>query len=310
MNYRLLVLLEKVLGKGKITSGTNVAFFSPFCNHHKQKLEINLQTVDGKNPWHCWISNEKGKTIYSLFKKIKVEKKFYDELKECVAVIYTGNEKNEKNSLELPDEFKPLSKLIRSDIKIPEIKNALMYLHNRKITANDIKRYNIGLCINGEYRNRIIIPSYDENANLNYFVSRSFLSNDSFKYKNPKVSKDIIPFDLYINWDLPIYLVEGVFDAISVKFNSIPLLGKTLQNSIKKKIIEKKPPAVYVALDTDAKVDALKIIKTVHSLGIPTFYVDLEKKDPSELGHYKFFEAIKKSVQCSNEKIIKLEVAL
>ena len=80
INYKLVILLEKVLGSGKPTSGTNFAFFSPFCSHYKQKLEINLETLDGKNPWHCWISNEKGKTIYSLFKKLNVDKHLFDEL--------------------------------------------------------------------------------------------------------------------------------------------------------------------------------------------------------------------------------------
>jgi DNA primase len=307
MNYRLLVLLEKVLGKGKITSGTNVAFFSPFCNHNKRKLEVNLQTVNGKNPWHCWITDEKGKTIYSLFKKLKLDKKFYLELENCVETIYTSHQNKNDNTLQLPDEFKPLSKLIKSDLKIPEIKHALVYLNKRNITSNDIKRYNIGICLSGEYKNRIIIPSYNQVGELNYFVSRTFFDNNNFKYKNPKVSKDIIPFEMYVNWNLPVYLVEGVFDAIAVKFNAIPLLGKTLQSSIKKKIIEEKPPAVYVALDLDAKRDAIKIIKTIHGIGVPVFYVNLKDKDPSELGHEKFFSNIKDSIKCSTEKIMRME---
>lgn len=310
MNYRLLVLLEKILGKGKTTSGTNVAFFSPFCSHHKPKLEINLETIDGKNPWHCWVSNEKGKTIYSLLKKLKVDKALYDELKNCVDTTYTSLTKKDETSLKLPDEFKSLSTLKKSDLNIPQIKHALIYLSSRNINATDIKRYNIGVCIDGEYKNRIIVPSYDASGNLNYFVSRSFLKNEYIKYKNPKNSKSIVPFDLYINWKLPIYLVEGVFDAIAVKFNSIPLLGKTLPEEVKKKILEEKPPAVYIALDTDAKRDALRILKSIRSIGIPVYYVDLNQKDPSEMGHDNFFNQIKNSSYCSTEDVLKLELSL
>ncbi len=68
------------------------------------------------------------------------------------------------------------------------------------------------------------------------------------KYKNPKVSKDIIGFDLFINWDLPIVLCEGVFDAIAIKRNAIPLFGKTIPKSLHKKIIEKKVRDIYICL--------------------------------------------------------------
>lgn len=310
MNYRLLVLLEKILGKGKATSGTNVAFFSPFCSHHKPKLEINLETVDGKNPWHCWVSNEKGKTIYSLFKKLKVDKSLYDELKECVENVYAPAIKKDENSIKLPDEFKPLCRLKKSDLNIPQVKHALIYLNSRGINAIDIKRYNIGVCIDGEYKNRIIIPSYDASGNLNYFVSRSFLKDEYIKYKNPKNSKSIIPFELYINWKLPVYLVEGMFDAMAVKFNALPLLGKTLSEEIKKKILQEKPPAIYIALDADAKRDALRIVKSIRNIGIPVYFVNINQKDPSEMGNYKFFNEIKHTELCSPEDLLKMELSL
>ena len=59
-NIKLLQLLESVLGKGKSTSGDNIAFFSPFVSHYKPKLEININTSsNGENVWHCWISIKK-----------------------------------------------------------------------------------------------------------------------------------------------------------------------------------------------------------------------------------------------------------
>ena len=70
-NLVLLNLLESVLGKSKPTSKGNHSFHCPFCNHHKPKLEINLQTNEKKeNPWHCWVCNTKGKTIKTLFNKL------------------------------------------------------------------------------------------------------------------------------------------------------------------------------------------------------------------------------------------------
>ena len=72
-NLKLLQLLESVLGKGKSTSGNNIAFFSPFISHYKPKLEIDINTNhNGENPWHCWISEKKGRSIVSLFKQLNL----------------------------------------------------------------------------------------------------------------------------------------------------------------------------------------------------------------------------------------------
>ena len=50
----------------------------------------------------------------------------------------------------------------------------------------------MGYCRAGEYRNRIIIPSFNDSGEVNYFVSRSWVKDHPLKYKNPKVSKNII----------------------------------------------------------------------------------------------------------------------
>ena len=51
MEDRLIALLESVLGKGKKTSGDNYAFYSPFVEHYKPKLEINISlNSNGNNP--------------------------------------------------------------------------------------------------------------------------------------------------------------------------------------------------------------------------------------------------------------------
>jgi hypothetical protein len=81
----------------------------------------------------------------------------------------------------------------------------------------------------------IIIPSYDANGKLNYFTARSFEKDPYTKYRNPETSRDIIPFELFINWDLPIILCEGPFDAMAIKRNAIPLFGKNIQSILNEK---------------------------------------------------------------------------
>ena len=115
MEDRLLELLESVLGKSKKTSGDNYAFYSPFVDHYKPKLEVNIRiNSKGNNPWHCWISDEKGRTIKTLFKKLRVSKSTWDEYNAIFSKVNRYRSEYETadivEQVELPKEFIPLYK--------------------------------------------------------------------------------------------------------------------------------------------------------------------------------------------------------
>lgn len=311
MEDRLLALLELVLGKSKKTSGDNYAFYSPFVDHYKPKLEINIRiTSRGENPWHCWISDEKGKTIKSLFKKLNVSKQTWDEYNAIFSKVNrydpTSNFVNNPTSVELvelPKEFKPLYQ--KSDsIKW---KHALNYVMSRGITPEQIVKYNIGYCESGEYDEKIIIPSYDESGKLNFFVGRSFYPT-KFKHKNPKVSKDIIGFDIFVNWDIPLVLCEGAFDAIAIRRNAVPLFGKTIPSNLEKKIIDKKVSKVYICLDSDALKNAIRFAEKFMNYGIETYLVDLGEDDPNEMGYEKINKEIYNTTPMNLQKLMEYKL--
>ena len=292
MEDRLLELLESVLGSSKKTSGDNYAFYSPFVDHYKPKLEINIRiNSKGNNPWHCWISDEKGRSIKTLFKKLRVSKSTWDEYNGIFSRVnrysseYDDTEVIEQ--VQLPKEFKPLYKPTNSF----KYKHALNYLLGRGLRAEDIVKYNIGYCEEGEYRDKIIIPSYDERGKLNFFVGRSFYQTQ-YKHKNPKVSKDIVGFELLVNWDTPLVLCEGAFDAIAIRRNAIPLFGKSIQSELEKKIIGNSVKKLYIVLDSDAIKNALRLAKKFMSYGIQTHLVDMGDEDPSEMGYDKINKKI------------------
>ena len=52
-------------------------------------------------------------------------------------------------------------------------------------------------------------------------------------------------------------LCEGPFDAIAIKRNAIPLLGKNIQSNLMKKIVTSLVDKIYIALDKDAIKQAL-----------------------------------------------------
>ena len=288
---KLVNLLNRVLNNNgvKLKKQDEYMYWSPFITHHKRKLQINTQT--GK--WHCWVSNVGGRNFFQLFKKVSATKEQFDELVELVGEnkFYKVKEEDKKNIVKLPDDFKPLWNGNDGIVK----RHALTYLYKRGITDEDIIKYNIGYCDSGLYSNRIIVPSYDSYGRLNFFVGRDFYSG-KMKYKNSPTSKDIIGFDIFINWDEPIILCEGVFDAMAFKRNAIPLFGKTVPKSLQKKIIEFGVKTLYLALDNDAMSDTIKITEMFLSEGIDVKIMVLKDKDPSELG----FEKLLKSIQTTS----------
>ena len=209
-------------------------------------------------------------------------------------------------NLTLPKDFKQVSNN-SSDITG---KQAWNYLKNRGITMDDVKKYNIGYCEYGNYSNMVIIPSYDSNGKLNYFTGRSFEKDPFRKYRNPEASRNIIPFELFINWDLPLVLCEGPFDAIAIKRNAIPLLGSNIQGSLMKKIVTSTVKKIYIALDSDAIKKALKYAEEFINEGKEVYMVELQGKDPSEMGFFDFTKLIQTTTPLTQYDLMEKKLQL
>ena len=132
----LISILETVLGRSKKTSGNNVSFRCPSCNHHKHKLEIDLST----QYWHCWVCNAKGRKLYSLFRKANASQVQIDDLNKEVGSYIPKRESVDNHTVMLPPEFQLI---LNGNKNNPEFRNALHYLKTRGITREDIVRYNI-----------------------------------------------------------------------------------------------------------------------------------------------------------------------
>jgi len=302
INELLVSLVSRVLGEGKMTARGNRAFHCPLCNHHKPKLEINFtDNKKGHHPWHCWVCNEKGKYINTLFKKVKALPEHFSELKSLVKTGYQVKDIEViKYDLNLPEEFIPITNNSKNIIG----RQAWVYLKNRGITIEDVEKYNIGYCEYGRYSKMVIIPSYDKNGQLNYYTGRSFEKDPYIKYKNPESSRNIIPNEHLINWNLPLVICEGMFDAIAIKRNAIPLLGKNIQSELMKKIVTSTIEKIYIALDTDAMKQAIRFAEEFINEGKEVYLIDLKEKDPSEMGFYDFTKLIQKTYPLTSYQLL------
>lgn len=317
LNLALLELLESILGKGNCKSKGNYAFKCPFCNHYKNKLEINIDSESNNyQKYACWICSAKGKKLINVFNQLKVPSSKISELKLLIPLsgsFKSENSTNSNESISLPIEFIPLSKhfdLALDKLDKLSIRRALYYLKKRNIFDEDIIKYNIGICLKGNYSNRIIIPSYDKNGIINYFIARSFIDSDQ-AYKNPPIqNRDLVGFELYINWNAPIMIVEGIFDALCIKRNVIPLFGKELNEGLMKKLVESKVKNIYIALDKDAIKTSIKHCETLIKYNKLVYLVEIDGKDISEIGYERFLNILEQTQPLTFESLLfkKLEL--
>jgi len=301
---KVLSTLNSVLGPSSKGKDDNHKFHCPFCNHRKKKLEIDLTSQD----WHCWVCDAKGRKLSSLFSRLKVKNPRTNEVRE----IYKGETKkssyNQKEddipNLSLPIEFRPLYLPSTSKFDL-DYNSAKRYLINRGINHSLIVKYGIGFCSYGDYGGYIIIPSYDFDDRLNYFIARTYIEDNPYKYKNPPVSRDVIVFENQINWTQPITLVEGAFDAISVRRNAIPTLGKVIPDKLMNRIFMSDVKHINMIFDRDAYKKSLEYTNyfTNNGISVNNIIPDSET-DAGELGFEKVTHLIKNSKTTNWDDII------
>jgi len=265
----LILLLEELLGEPRkhYHSKGQISFDCPNCSamkgveyDGKGNLEINY----GLGLYNCWSCAETDDTkgrLYFLFKKYATRELLNKFINgrfafESDSPLTTLDEVVKKNTLKLPEEYIELS----GRQKFPDLKPAFNYLYTRGISDDIINKFKIGFCLFGKYQNRVVIPSYCKDKQLNYFITRSISKyTKKFKYLNPDEDKTKIIFNEYlIDWNKPIFLVEGAFDHIVVP-NSIPLLGKKLYDLLFNLLYFNANNYIIIALDPDAYEDAVKI---------------------------------------------------
>jgi len=308
-NEFLVTLVNPILGRGKRTARGNIAYNCPKCHHQKPKLEINFDEHSKHyQSYACWSCGFKGRTIYNLFKQLKADSSKFTELNSLVKSSTTYNVQHNVDILKLPQEYVSLiDSSTQTDIMA---RHALAFLKKRNITESDIIKYNIGYCSSGKYRNRIVIPTYNKDGSLNYFTARTFDKDNNYKYMNPESSRDVIANEHLINWNIPIILCEGLFDAIAIKRNAIPLLGKNIQSSLMKKIVTSVVDKIYIALDRDAIKQALRFCEKLMAEGKEVYFVDLQDKDPSEMGFENFTKLIQTTIPLTYYDLMEQKLAL
>lgn len=287
-----LSFLENILGEYKKYPNGEVIFYCPKCKHRKKKLSVNLI----KNVFHCWVCNFKG-TLYNLVYELRRDKvdaflKIFNNYKLSLDDGFIDKPKN--GTISLPDGCFSLEN--SSTPYTIEVKN---YLRSRGISEKVIKKYNIIYWKRTSEDRRILIPYYDNNK-LVYYISRKIYDHvESPKYLCLNVPRsNMLMFINKTNVSLPIILVEGVFDAIKVDFNCVPLLSNKISDSVINQLLVY--PSIYLALDNDKPgiLGCIEIAKKLLLKGKTVYFVDISPyKDPGEMSRNEFFSRINNAEQ-------------
>ena len=289
MSLEKLAILKEIFGRYHREGEGQYLFYCPVCKHHKPKLSINLGR-GGK----CWICETKSPNLRYFVKRFgtKEHLKKWDEINGYVDLsskrrnpLVKEQEEEKYEKVTLPEEFKTLTSEKQGILSSP----ARKYLSDRGIAKEDIFKWKIGYADKGQYKDRVIFPSFNLKGDLDFFIARTYV--DAFrKYLTPKVCHDTIIFnELFFDWSKDIVLVEGVFDAV-VAENAIPLLGSTLkENSLLFKRLVSQSSPVFLALDVDAEKKENKIGRLLGQYGVDVYKIEVDPfNDVGEMSKKEF----------------------
>jgi DNA primase len=265
----LLTLVNEVLGRPNKSNKHRgqYEYDCPICGGHS-KFAVNTKL----GVYKCWVCNESDGT-YGSVKKLLSKlggPNIWDKAKKLgisfkvdkSKVVHLNTEK-----VELPKGFTRFEDSNKHSMVHKEGWNYLT--KQRKLTEDTIYKHQMGYTtyksesFDDNFTNRVIIPSYDKDGELNYFTARSWLPYSKMRYKNPDVPRETIIFNEHlINWDGTVYIVEGPLDHVVVP-NSIPLQGKDIHDKLIQTVMARCTGHVVILLDGEEKV--WKTAKKIYS---------------------------------------------
>ena len=183
----ILDILSEILGDPQKVYDTKLqyGYNCPECGMDETKgnLEVSLE----KHLFHCWSCGDINNTKGPLGKLIdKYGNKNHKKLYNLIKPEEFKHGENKKTQIKLPQGYTQFKDSNKRFIPHGE---ALRYLHSRGVTDEMIEKYKIGFTVDGEFAYRIILPSFNKEGTLNYFVARAWIKG-RMKYKNPTAEKD------------------------------------------------------------------------------------------------------------------------
>lgn len=249
MTLNISALKKKLTYRGYAAGGAEAKFICPFCTGRglgpdkRGHLYINLRS----GSFFCHRCNIKGRKEF-LEQYLGISLGFdIPEPRSDLSINIGSTDSFTKELLqELIDKVIPLSDI------------GLRYLVDRGLSEEQIKGYEFVEI--STISNRICIPLIFNNE-LVAFQCRSYIHEEPkylFQPKYIKIKEMLFQYDIARFYNT-IYLVEGVFDAVSVGFNSMAMYGHYLSKTQLELLIKSNVSNIVILLDRDTEEDSQKI---------------------------------------------------
>lgn len=253
-----------------VVRGDEIKVNSIFCEDFKHHLWCN--PYGGKKGrengvFRCWKTDQRGSlvTLVMMVDKCSYEEALevisgeaatLAELEKQVEEMFSKKTKPPELPVAAPEpglSLPPYTYLI-SDLPSSSFyrSKAETYLNNRKIPID-----NLYVCSDGDYRNRIIIPYFNQDRKLIYFNGR-YIGESKTKYLFPNKNEcglekgNLIYFPKWPAKGERLYLTEGEFDAITLNLCGL-ISGACGGKSLTPEQIEiLRNYQITLALDNDA----------------------------------------------------------
>jgi hypothetical protein len=269
---------------------------NPKCGSYGSASKKKLVIRADNDHHHCWVCDIKGRDLRSILKK------YFPQYLNEYTQTYLGNHAlqsvpisdDEIFEVSVPKGFVLLAANLNS--RDPDVKDTIRYVRSRGLSNRDLWYFKFGTCTTGRYRRRVIMPSFDEAGDINYFVARIIDPVEKMKYINAKIPKKNVIFnEINVDWSKELTLVEGPFDLTKCDENATCLLGSSLSHdyALFHKIVKHQTP-VLLAMDPDVSKKAHNIAKKLVEYGIDVRMLGLGSfKDVGEMSKLDFITAKK-----------------
>lgn len=201
----------------------------------KSKYKRRGYILTSQEPWMYYCHNCYYKKPVTLWMKEYFPGHFKEYISE---VMRLNNRKKEEPKIKNPT-IKKKKKISDKEhtkhfIKINDGKSAVFakaikLCKERNIPKNVWQKWFVA--INGKFKNRLIIPFFDNNGKIYYYQGRSLYDNVTPKYLSRSGKHNSIYNYYNVDKEKPIVVVEGPIDAIFVE-NAIALTGLKLDNTL------------------------------------------------------------------------------
>jgi len=286
--------IESVFGAGRLSRNSrNFDVRCPICDpKDPTKKKLAILVPEGKV--HCWSCGYKAFTLAPLIRKYGSRDQLNDYRDRFMpAGTYGSNHRDqddvvvEPEKLKLPSDFRLLA---TAPMRDPDVLAMKHYLITRHISDRDLWYFKLGYSHEMKWKRRIIMPSFDSEGELNFYVGRAIDKFRKPKYDNPDIERLHLIFnEINIDWTQRLVLCEGPFDLMKCGDNAVPLLGSDLneQSALFNKIIAHNTP-VALALDADMKLTKTPYnAKKLIGYDVDVLLVDVPG-DPGEMSKQEF----------------------